>query len=435
MKPGVKTFSGTIVGPRPIRGGAVSDNLIHDLTVTKQHLLGMLATVPIVPCASQGSLSSQQWIDLSTMASQHRLEPILHGKLRSSHDQRAIPLSVKDAWAAAFRQSAIHAMLAQSTLLKIAKTLEQSDTAYAALKGACLAWHVYTHPALRPMRDLDILVSPESVLDAYQALIAAGFEPAADDQTPVTFAMEHNKHLPGLLDPKTGIYVELHLRLFDHQKTLNPNCLLSKVDELLTQRVWRELSSSRIAFLPVTETLLHLIVHSALEHHFDNGPQVLNDIDAILKSEMIDWPHFWTMAKDGGWERASQLLFALTERYHGAQPIQWAAGFSQQVPSDVVEGSALMMLQDFDQRGDLAIQLELVSEAPLTGRWRLWEKAFPHRHVVASFAKVRDHPAAWLHYPAWLLSRLWRTLAGNFNRVQRTEAVRAGHIVAWLEGS
>ena len=417
------------------QGDAVSDSVNDDLTVTKLHLLGLLATVPTATSTIPTLLNSQQWSELSRMASQHRLQPILHGKLRRSHLQQAIPQSVQAVWATAFRQSAIHAMLAQSTLLKIAKTLGESDIAYAALKGAGLAWHVYTHPALRPMRDLDILVSPDCVLDAYQALIAAGFERAADDQTPVTFAMEHNKHLPGLLDPKTGIYVELHLRLFDHQKTLNPNCLLCRIEDLLAQPAWRELSSSRIAFLPVTETLMHLIVHSALEHHFDNGPQVLNDIDAILKSEMIDWPHFWTMAKDGGWERASQLLFALTERYHGAQPIQWATEFSQQVPSDVVEGSALMMLQDFDQRGDLAIQLELLREAPLTARWRLWEKAFPHRHVVASFAKVRDHPAAWLHYPAWLLSRLRRTVAGNFNRVQRTEAVRAGHIVAWLEGS
>ena len=410
----------------------MSGKLIYDLNVTKRHLLGMLATMPIEPPAFQADLSSQQWIDLCRMASQHRLEPILHGNLRNSQYQHAIPSSVQQPWAQEFRSSAVNALLAQRTLLKIAKTLEQSDIAYAALKGAFLAWHTYAHPALRPMRDLDILVSPECVIDAYHALIAAGFQRLADDQTPITFALEHKKHLPGLVDPKTGIYVELHLRLFDHQKVSSQDCQLSKIDDLLAQKIWRELSSELIAFLPATETLLHLIVHSAHEHHFDNGPQVLNDIAAILRREKIDWPKFWAVAKNGGWERACQLLLVLTETYHGALPIKWAVGLGVQVPPDVVEGCALMMLQDYNKRGVLSIQMEITAETPLKRWMRLLQKLFPHRHIIASFGKVRDHPAAWLYYPAWLLSMLRRMAVGSFDQLQRTEAIRAGRIVTWL---
>ena len=404
----------------------------HDADIVKRHLLAMLATKPIDPPADPPALSPQQWSHLSRMAKEHRLGPLLHATLQGTQHLEVIPPYVQEAWSTAFRRSAMRALLAQSTLLKIAKTLGQANITYAALKGASLVWHVYSHPALRPMRDLDILVMPDRVMEAYQALIAVGFERSASDLTPVTFALEHKKDLPGLLDPKTGIYVELHMRLFDHQGARSSSCLLSRIDDLLALRIWRDLSSERIAVLPATATLLHLVVHSAHEHHFDNGPQVLTDIDAILRSEIIDWPQFWAMAKDGGWERAAQLLLVLTEKYHGAQPVEWEAGVGEQVPSDVVEVSALMMLQDFSKRADLAIQVMLTSGAPLKRRFRLWQRLFPHRHVIASSARIEDHPAAWLHYPAWLLSRLRRTAVGTFNREQRTEAIRAGRVVAWL---
>lgn len=408
---------------------------IHDLIASKKHLLAMLASEPKEASDPTNALNSQQWSDLCLMASQHRLEPALHDALQRSHHRQSVPLNVREAWADDFRHATARALSAQITLLKIAKTLGQANIAYAALKGSVLAWHVYANPALRPMRDIDILVSPQRAIDAYDALIAAGFERWADDPAPISFTLEHNKSLPGLMHPRFRVNVELHSRLFEHQPTSRSDCLLFRNDDLLARRVWKELGAELVAFLPPTETLLHLIVHSAAEHHFDNGPLVLNDIAAILRCEAIDWPHFWAMAKEGSWQRACQLLLAMTETYHGERVIEWAAGLSQPVPTDIVENAALMMLQNFALRFDLAVQTELAVGAPLTSRLRLWKRLFPARHVIAAFANRPNTLAAWMYYPSWLLSRLKRTAAGSFNPEQRAEAVRAGHIAAWLRAS
>jgi Uncharacterised nucleotidyltransferase len=405
----------------------------QDTDKTKRCLLEMLATVPVEPAICPATLDRQQWSSLQLIARQHRLEPLLHQRFREARNLGSDAQEAQAGWAAAFRNSAIQGLASQSTLVRTDTLLSKAGIAYASLKGARLVWHAYPHPALRPMRDLDILVAPGCLLDAYQALTEDGFSSSADNRVPVDFALTHHKHLPGLLDPATGIYVELHSRIFEHQSPESSKSVLLRSDELLASRVWLPLGGVPIAYLPATETLMHLIVHSAHEHRFDNGPQILNDICALLGSAEIDWQHFWAMASEGGWERSCQLLFGLTEKYHGAQPIDWTGGPGEPVPDTVLDDAAMMMLQDFEQRGDLPIQLFLAAGGADTGRFRIRKRLMPARHIVADYAgKPADHPLVWLYYPLWLASRLKRTWRGMINPAQRAEVARAIRVEGWL---
>jgi hypothetical protein len=209
-------------------------------------------------------------------------------------------------------------------------------------------------------------------------------------------------------------------------------------EALLASRIWLPLGQANIAYLPSAEALLHLIVHSAYEHHFENGPQVLHDLAAQLNCEPVDWACFWQLAREGGWERGCHLLLQLTERFMGKQPTDWGSESPVAIPIDVLDKSALLMLQDPELRQDLAVQVQLGAQAGSV--WckarRLLARLIVRRDVVAAYARLApDHPRVWLHYPAWLISRLGRTLSGRLNRGQRQEAARAVAVEAWLGGN
>lgn len=407
----------------------MADNI--GLTASR-HLLAMLATAPV---EAAGPLCDVHWQAIERMAEQHRLLPLLHERLRDHATMEAEPTGWRARLAAAYRQSALDALLARAVLLRVSAILDAAGIAHAALKGADLAWHAYDHPALRPMRDLDVLVAPEQALAAWQVLLSDGFVRDESSTTPLDYAHAERKHLPGLVDPASGILIELHTRLFELQSTSNPNCRLLDSGHLLAGIKRRAMGTAKVAFLPSTETLLHMIAHATREHHFDNGPQVIEDIRMLLRRGDVDWPRFRALATEGGWERDCQLLFAIVEHFHGPQPVDWEEWWSVPVPPALVDDATAMMLQDFDERTDLTVQAQLASMDTAAGRMALLRRLFPRRHVLASYRGGADHWTAWLSYPGWLVSRLRRTLAGARDPVQRAQAARTVRIERWLAGT
>lgn len=404
----------------------------------RRHLLGMLAANSRLFSPVGAVLKADQWSQLQHMARQHRLEPLLCDAACSKPDSWAIPLAIQRDWAAAFRDSAMQALALQGTLIRLDGILSGAGIAYAALKGARLAWHAYRHPALRPMRDLDILVSPERMRETWDRLVDHGFSAGPGYALPADGGLAVHKHLPALRDPASEVHVEVHSRLFEHLDAAHIGAAMSNADGLLADRVWLALGPTKIAYLPATEALLHLIVHSAYEHHFENGPQVLHDLAAQMECEVIDWPRFWRLAREGGWERGCHLLLQLTEEFLGEQPIDWGPDSRAAIPRQVLDKSALLMLQDPDLRQDLSVQVQLAAQAgsAWAKAWRLLARLFVRSEVVAAYAGLApDHPRIWLHYPRWLVSRLARTLAGKLNRHQQAEVSRASAVEAWLGGN
>ena len=397
----------------------------------------MLAAVPFGGTWRECELDADEWVLLGATARQHRLEPLLHGLLPGMQDSRSVPASHRAAWQEAHRRSAMAALAAKAALIRVGRILDTAGIAYAALKGGWLAWHAYPNPALRPMRDLDILVSPSRLEAAYRALVARGFEELSGEAFSAATLAMGQKHLPALRDQATGIFVEVHSRLFEHIEPAQADARLARSDDLLAARLWQPLGPVQIAYLPPCETLLHVLVHSAYEHRFDNGPQVLHDVSALLAREAVDWERFWTMADEGGWTRGCQLVLRLTECMLGPQATGWGPEGAPTLPDGILDQAALMLLQDPDLRQDLDVQLQLgdVSAGGWVRLQRLAARMLPARRVVAAQAGVSpDRRSAWLHYPGWLVSRFARTARGALDGRQRSEVVRANAIETWLAG-
>lgn len=370
-------------------------------------LLDMLSTRRDVLPGAIAALDSSDWEVLLGMVRQHRLGPMLHWRLTRARGDLPIPETVRAELAASFKRATLRALVMQRELLLTHRLLEKAAIPHVALKGAYLAFHAYPHPALRPLRDLDVLVPKEQVLAAYQALVEGGLVRASGYPGDLQAWSEVSKHLPPLRSASGQASVELHNRLFNpdsHDKQSD----LADDPQLWQRLIRREMAGESITFLSATDLLLHLIVHAVHDHQFNNGPLVFSDLAFLLETHTIDWPLFWRLAEARGQTRGCLLTLKLMERYFGEQAIVWPVSVQAQSTSleALMDATSLLTLCDFDARGDVALASAVHHHAGLVGKLGFaLKKVFPPRAVVASMYPVpADSP--WI-YP-WYAVYWWR---------------------------
>jgi len=297
-----------------------------------------------------------------------------------------------------------------------------------ALKGAYLAFHAYPHPALRPLRDLDILVPRDQTLRAYQVLLDGGLRRIEQYQGMPEATLDLSKHLPPLRSPSGSVNVELHSRLFtphDDERatsasTAKPVRDLSEDPEFWQRSPTAEIAGAPLQFESPTDLLYHLIVHAAYDHEFNNGPLLLADLAFLLKRHAMDWPLLWSLASQGGHIRGCALALQLLQRYWGPQPVEWC-GYEQlagQIQEQQLENAAVLMLRDFEARGDVSLQTQLRQHEDWLDKTRyLLRKLFVPRAVMASAYPVAADD--WRIY-AWYPVRWYRLISERLPELLRS---------------
>ena len=94
------------------------------------------------------------------------------------------------------------------------------------LKGISLSDRDYPAPYLRPMRDIDLLVPEGAVCEVQQTLLGLGYREHPEERVE-----SYGHHAVPLVHPRTGIWVEVHHRLFP------PDLGLPGVDPFRPDRV------------------------------------------------------------------------------------------------------------------------------------------------------------------------------------------------------
>lgn len=148
------------------------------------------------------------WARLARLAELHRLEPLLHWR----HGALAeIPSDLRQRWRRAYRAARLTAVAQDADLSWCMALLDGAGCNPVALKGAFLARYAYPDPALRPMRDLDVLVPQAKARVAWDALLAAGCKPLETPKIALADVIRLEQHLPPLELPR-GSVLELHVR-------------------------------------------------------------------------------------------------------------------------------------------------------------------------------------------------------------------------------
>lgn len=417
-----------------IRSGPARTQQARDL------LVDLLSPARRIDASRIAAFDADAWLALHALARQYRVEPLLHWQLTRARADLPIPEDLRAATARALRKSLMRSLALQAELLKVHRLLAQAGIPHLMLKGAYLAWHAYPHPALRPMRDLDVLVAPERALEAHDLLLHSGMRRLERHEGSAQAALQQGfKHVPPLRSANGKVLVEVHARLADAHDAAQP------LADLADAGFWARSGTALLAGveLPVpsaTDMLLHVIDHAVYTHQFDNGPLLLGDIAYLLAARAIDWPLFWTLARQGGRLRGCVLCLRLVERAWGPQAIPWPEDVASEAPcsDDQLRGALELMLMEPAARWDVLVSIRMTQESGWSGKLRLaLRRVFMARGLVAARCPVAaDSPRVFLWYPVcwWGLARQY--LPGVLRRLwtpqQRAATRQAATLKRWL---
>ena len=389
-----------------------------DLPALRRILLDMVGTRQVPDLAALGV---RDWAALNAMASQHRLKPLLYVQLGASP---ALPPELRADWQAEHRVAALRAMLTRQELIDCAHLLEAAGLAPIALKGAWLTRHAYPDPALRPMRDIDLLVPRDGVLAGYAALLAAGYTELEPPEMPLAQVVRLDKHMPPLLAPR-GTVIELHHRLWEPDGRLDHASPAQNEAALRSRAVCDD---DGLHYLAPHDTLAHLIVHAVYSHRLDCGPLLLPDIDFLVQAAPIDWAAFWTQASAEGWRSGARLVLDLVAQYRTGAAIDFGPDSGPPSPPELFEAAPDLLLQDLDTRGSAGLAAAALKAGPAKLLQRL--RGRRGAHGEGEVTRSMEHEGGML---GWAGSRAWRSLTQLARADVRRQSRQLAALSQWLD--
>lgn len=251
------------------------------------------------------------------------------------------------------------------------------------------------------MRDLDLLIKPEQVIEAFELLKAHGYRHLYDNGLPETH-FTHSEHLAPLVSPD-GIAVELHHRLIADSDFDSDSDSLSGADEALWSRsLLKGIGSTQVRFLAPEDLLFHLCLHATQRHQFNLGPLALTDIVFLLETHQIDWTVFFKVCEN--WQRFALALLHLSTLKVGADTPDEVIAALGDADSDIAwQKSAEYML--FSELEDHRLMTENIEGVMYSGDLSskfssFYNIVFPHRRIIArDFPVSADSPKVFIYYP------------------------------------
>ena len=141
-------------------------------------------------------------------AEAHGLTPLLYTHLQAV--DVSVPATIKQQLQARTMQHSHAIRVRAKALAEILTAFQFAGIEALVLKGAALAHLVYPEPGLRPMRDLDLLVSPSQARQAQTLLGELGFNaPPPGDTLPAKHLLAAKRWSEGM-----QVTVELHHNLY-----------------------------------------------------------------------------------------------------------------------------------------------------------------------------------------------------------------------------
>jgi Uncharacterised nucleotidyltransferase len=165
--------------------------------------------------AERVSCEGLDWDRLVDVAARHRLTPVLWRCLRDLpelHPPGAALRKLREGYEA----NALYALKLTSHLLKISEALSEAGVRWLPLKGVCLAALYYGDVASRHAGDLDLLVPPEELDRADQAIRSLGYCRVANDTRALMRTASDEElsfRLHYIYVSRDGVQVELHFQL------------------------------------------------------------------------------------------------------------------------------------------------------------------------------------------------------------------------------
>ncbi len=309
-------------------------------------------------------------------------------------------------------------------LAKVLTVLRNDDIPVIVLKGAHLAEVVYGNTALRPMSDVDLLVTKADLPRVEEKLREMGYSPSQRFWLEAECATY--SHLPPFTKPGAA-GIEIHW-------TIGPATNPFKID---VDRLWKRARPAMIAGVEVLvlspeDLLLYLCLHASFQHGFTMGLRSLCDISETLRHhrDEMDWEQVRLYAHQWGASKCVYVTLYLTRELLEAAVSDDMLNALE--PKDLDPGLLTWAKEQiFADQGNI-----LPMPPNLARMWvanRLQDKvaaflksAFPSRQVMARLYSVSPFSKRiYLYYPIRLKDLLLRYGRTAWRLLRRDEKVIA----------
>ena len=182
---------------------------------------------------------------------------------------------------------------------RIARKLSAAGIPCIGLKGVVLARLLYPTPGLRPMFDIDLLVSEEDLEGVAETVAALGYQLPEGQSVPPSGRYDY--HLHYLKKAAAPVYLEIHWRLGEKNRY---NMDVKGVWERAFQSPW-----GPSLIMSDDDTFLYLCQHF-FKHFLFKRLSWLCDIYEWIAQKPIDWDRVVERARSQG--MATFLAYTLT---------------------------------------------------------------------------------------------------------------------------
>ncbi len=226
-------------------------------------------------------------------ACRHGIVPLVYEAL--SPDFACLPPEVSTALRQEFQASAANSFLYGDELARLSEFLQRRSIPALAFKGPALAAVLYGKLSLRTVRDLDILVPPEQMDRALEALQELGYAP--DPRRPDWRAETHLAKHVLLIHKNAGFQVELHWAIAERSFGFG----------LSFDKLWAARREIAVQGAPVEtispEDLLLLLSAHGTNHCWGSLKWVCDIAEAMRAFPNLDWDHLLMRARALGCRR------------------------------------------------------------------------------------------------------------------------------------
>lgn len=410
---------------------------------TAGHIISSLIKSPMSPECGEGlgKLSPNDWNFIAEQAVDHSVAPFIYPILKKNHEI-LVPDKIIEKFQRIYLANSALSLGIFRDLSNTSRILKENNIKMIVLKGAFLAWKVYSNPALRPMEDIDILVKKDDAVKSAKLLEEkAAYYPAKEYWLD---ALEKvHMHIPGML--KEG-----HIPIEFHWSINKPGASY----EINTEELWECAVPAKFAdfeclALCPEDMLLNICTHCAHDHLFGMGLMHLLDIKETAGNPeiKIDWAKLKSLCEKYAVQRYVFLMFFISKKLLGAAI---PSEFLQQIkPPDFTDEIAdIAIRQLFNRRGFENYKASFIGQIwsgkTFTGKLaNLAEKVFPKKeNLAATYATSPYSKKIYLYYPIRIkdiFSVYGRTAAGIFGgnpelRDAYIKGKAAKKLADWMKG-
>jgi hypothetical protein len=242
------------------------------------------------------SLRGVNWKTFVSMACHHKVIPFLHAE-SAFLKANGCPEDVLQELSNGSVRNALNNGAMAGELLQLSDLFEQNDIPMIAIKGIPQAILLYSGIQFRSPCDIDVLISPETMVTAHQALCRAGYEHQSR-YSKFTFVQSIARRIAKDSTYKhrdnTGEHVELHSRLYFFRSVFSLS-----FDSIRAESRTLNIGPREVRTLSDELTVIFLLSHGAL--HAWHKLFWLCDVAQVFHSlSSLNWANIMTIASRFG---------------------------------------------------------------------------------------------------------------------------------------